>query len=250
MKILVYDVENAPNVAYTWAKYDQNVLAFEREWHMMSFAYKWLGEKTTHVVALPDFKLYAKDPHNDLELIKALYQLFDEADVLIAHNGDRFDQRKANAKFIEHGLTPPSQYKSIDTLKVARKNFMFNSNKLDDLGKILGVGRKVRTGGFDLWLDCLAGDKKAWAVMKKYNKQDVVLLEQVYYKLLPWIVNHPNMALMNDKAEACPNCGSNHLQRRGQAYSRLGVAQKYQCVGCGAWHQGRKNVVNKDLLVR
>lgn len=247
-KILIYDIETSPNLGFIWGKYEQDVIEYVSEWHMLCFAYRWLGENKTHVVALPDFGLYKKDPSNDLELIKVLYSLFDEADVLIAHNGDRFDQKKSQARFIYHGMTPPSPYKQVDTLKVAKQHFSFNSNKLDDLGQHLGLGRKVTTGGFALWKGCMDGNMKAWEKMKKYNKQDVVLLEKVYKKMLPWITNHPSLALMDGRPSSCPRCGSSKIHRSGKkVYTKVSSAQRYRCYDCGGWLQDRKKENNKDI---
>lgn len=238
-RILVYDIETFPNIAAVWGKYEQNVLWYEREGGLASFAYKWLGERKTHIRALPDYRTYKKDKYDDYFLIQELHKLFEESDALIAHNGDNFDQKKVNARILAHGLTPPAPYKQIDTLKVARKNFKLNSNKLDDLAKLLGVGRKERTGGIDLWYDCYYGDVKAWAKMKSYNKQDVVLLEKVYYKLLPWITSHPAMGVLSNKPGTCPKCGKGPLQKRGFNFTTVSTVQRYQCQYCGGWSQGR-----------
>ena len=233
-KILIFDIETQPNLSYTWGKWQQDVIRFKSEWEMLSFAYKWLGERKTIAVG--------RDKFSEEALVLRLRQLFDEADVVIAHNGNSFDVKMCNAKFIEFGLTPPSYYKSIDTKLVAKRYFRFNSNKLDDLGNILGLGRKIETGGFDLWLGCMQGDKKAWKKMLAYNKQDVVLLEKVYLKLRPWIDNHPGINLLEGRPEACPKCGSGPLQKRGTIKTtKVALIQRYQCQNCGGWSQARKS---------
>ena len=236
-RILYYDLETAPNLAAVWGKYEQNVIWFEDEWYVMSFAYKWEGERKTHVVALPDFPLYEEDSDNDLEVVKALHDLFAEADIVIAHNGDRFDLRVINARFVFHGLTPPPPFQTIDTLKVARRYFRFNSNKLDDLGDYLGLGRKRQTGGYRLWRDCMAGDKVAWNKMKLYNKQDVRLLERVYKKLRPWMKGHPRVT-PDATGRSCPKCGG-WLQRRGYQRSKTMIYHRFQCQSCGGWSRER-----------
>ena len=232
-RILLYDIETAPNLAYTWGVYEQNVLKVVRPWYILCFAYKWLDESGTQVVSLPDFeKAYAKDPENDYFVVEALHDLFDEADVIIAHNGNSFDQKKVQARFLKHGFEPPMHYRQIDTLKEARKHFKFDSNRLNDLGVTLGLGEKVQTGGFTLWEGCMAGDEKSWSKMKRYNKQDVVLLEQVYLYLRPWIANHPNVSVLNGKSDGCPKCGSDHLQKRGVRRNKTTAYQTYQCQSC------------------
>lgn len=247
-KVLIYDIETSPNLGFIWGKYEQNVIEYDREWYMLCFAYKWLGDRTVKAVGLPDFKTYKKDQEDDKELVAALYALFDEADVVIAHNGDSFDQKKAHARFVYHNMTPPAPYKQIDTKKVAKRYFNFNSNKLDDLGEYLKLGRKVDTGGFELWKGCMNGDKKAWNKMLKYNKQDVNLLEKVYLRMLPWIQNHPSLALMEDRPEACPRCKSTKIRREGsRTYRKTGTVQRYRCTNCGGWLEERKADNNKDL---
>ena len=239
-KVLFYDIETAPNLAYVWGHYDQNVVRQYREWYVLCFSYKWEGQKSTKVVSLPDFpEIYAANPENDLAVVGALWKLFDEADIVVAHNGDRFDMRKANARFVYHGLTPPAMPLQVDTLKVARRYFMFNSNKLGDLGEHLGLGNKEATGGFELWAGCMRGDEKAWRIMKKYAKQDVDLLQDVYEQLRPWMTNHPNRALIDGRPHACPSCGHDELIRRGNRSTKVAQYVQYQCKKCGSYCRER-----------
>jgi len=246
-KVLLFDIETAPNLAYVWGKWEQDVLSFKEHWYMISFAYKWLGERETFIWSLPDFKTYKKDPRNDELLCRKLWKLFDEAEIIIAHNGDAFDIKKSNARFLKHGLEPPSPYKTIDTLKVARKYFKLDSNKLDDLGDYFNIGRKLQTGGFNLWLGCIAGEKEAWNKMTEYNKRDVVLLEKVFYKLRGWMVNSPNMNLIQGTIFNCPVCGSEHTHKRGYNMTKVAIYQRWSCLNCGAWSQGEKVKRDKPL---
>jgi len=239
-RILLYDIETAPNLSYTWGVYEQDVIEVLRPWYMLCFAYKWFDEPTTHVVALPDFKsAYKKDSTNDYHLTAKLHELFNEADIIIAHNGNKFDQKKVRAKFLEHGFDPPTYYRQIDTLQVARQNFKFDSNRLNDLGRHLNLGQKVQTGGWALWKECMAGDEKAWSKMKRYNKQDVVLLEQLYMRLRPWITNHPNVSVLNNELSGCPRCGSCNLQKRGIRHNKTTSYQVYQCLACRGYCNSR-----------
>ena len=239
-KILLYDIENTPLVSYTWGIWEQDVVEVKEEWYILSFAYKWLGEKTTYVRSLPDYPLYKKDPKNDRELMRTLWTLFNEADVVIGHNSNQHDDKKSNARFIQHGFMPPKPYQTVDTLKVARRYFKFDSNKLDRLGQYFNLGRKVSHEGFSLWLGCMSGDKKAWNKMRRYNKQDVILLEKIYKKMLPYITNHPNLSLYKHIL-GCPNCGSGEAKKRGFALVKGGgkvtEKQRWQCKKCHSWYQ-------------
>lgn len=245
MRILFYDIETAPNTSYIWGKYEQDSLGNLQDWYMLSFAAKWYGDNKVISYGLPDFRDYKKNPTNDKELVRKLWELIDEADVIVAHNGDDFDNKKANARFVYHGFTPPSPYKTIDTKKIAKRYFRFDSNKLTDIGKYLNLGQKVETGGFSLWVGCMSGDKNAWRKMIKYNRQDVVLLEKIYEVFKPWIRNHPNVNALSGRTNACPTCGSKHLQSRGYMVSKASPTktQRFQCQSCGAWsHQKAEKV--------
>jgi RNase_H superfamily len=239
-RTLVYDIETTPNLGYVWGKWEQDVIEFEQEWHFLSFAYKWLGADETKCISLRQFrKDYKQDPTDDRRVVETLHSLFNEADVVVAHNGDRFDQLKSNSRFLVHGFAPPSPYQQIDTLKIARRYFAFNSNKLNDLGKTLGLGEKVETGGFKTWLGCMAGDRASWERMEAYNIQDVLLLEKVYLKLRPWIEGHPNMAFLNDAMEACVYCASPNLTKQGIRKTRTMTYRRVQCKDCGGWSRSR-----------
>lgn len=226
-KILFFDIETSPNIGYTWEKYDQNVIAFKKEWELLSFAWKYHGSKKVEVLS--------QKTYSEGALVKALHSLLRSADIIVAHNGDEFDIKKAKAKFVEFGLAPIPRKPSVDTKKVAQSNFKLNSNSLNDIGKLLKIGQKAETGGFGLWLDCMAGKKKAWKKMEEYNKQDVILLEKVYDKLSPWMHNHPSVALLNGDKEGCPTCGSSNVVKRGLRANHAGLRQQMYCIKCRGW---------------
>lgn len=241
-RILLFDLETSPNISYVWGHYDQNVIAHVQESYLLSVAYKWLGDDKVYVKSLPEYKGYKPNTDCDKELCKDLWALFNEADIVIAHNGDQFDIKKANTRFVRNGLGPYADFRSIDTLKLARKYFRFNSNKLDDLGNFLGVGRKISHSGFSLWKGCLDGDKASWKTMCAYNQQDVALLERVYLSLRSWAKNHPDVSTLRG-VKGCPFCGSPDAQKRGFAYTNTLRAQRYQCKSCKAYYQGSRSKI-------
>ena len=228
-KVLFFDIETSPNLGYTWEKYEQNVISFKKEWTLLAFAYKWLGGSEVQCASRRKF--------SEKELVKSLWQLFDAADILVAHNGNSFDIKKVKAKFVQYGLKPPSPFKSIDTKVIAARQFKFNSNSLNDLAKLLKLGSKIDTGGFDLWIKCMAGDKEAFLAMEKYNRHDVVLLEKVYEKLKAWNPNPPKV--VEDRGQ-CPACESTRTQMRGTQISGKGRVERLQCQDCGKWFKGKK----------
>lgn len=237
-KILLFDIETFANLAYVWGKWEQNIIEYNQHWYILCFAYKWLHSKQTHTVAVRDFK--QKNKQDDYQVVKKLWELFNEADIVLAHNGIAFDVKKVNARFLKYGLPPPSPYKIVDTRNIARKYFKFDSNKLDDLGDYLGLGRKVKHEGFSMWLGCEAGDKKSWNQMLKYNKQDVILMEKIYLKMLPYIENHPNYNIYRKSEHNCPNCGSESYQKRGKEPRLKHDIERLSCNSCGKRYYGNK----------
>lgn len=251
-RIILLDIETSPITAYTWRAFDDNALKILDFSKILSVSWKVLGEKTTYCKALPDYKGYKKGVVNDEKLIKEVWKVLDEADILITHHGDKFDIPKLNSRFIYWGLNAPSSYKSIDTKKIASKYFAFDSNSLKNLGSYLGLGSKLETGGFSLWDSCMQGDPKAWSLMKSYNSQDVILLEKIYLALRPYIENHPNLSLINGPSDgcSCPSCQSTDVQKRGFSFTKTGRKQRYQCNSCGSWSSGKIEYVKSDKLLR
>lgn len=246
-KIVFFDIETAPNLGWVWGKWEQNVIDFEQQWYVLCFSYKFLDDDKVHTVSLPDFPGFKRDKEDDKALIKKMVEVLDKADIVVAHNGDRFDLPRMNTRILFHKLKPPTPFKTVDTLKIARNKFGFSSNKLDDIGNYLGVGRKLAHTGFSLWKRCMEGEKLAWKEMAAYNAQDVLLLERIYLKFRPWYTNHPNVNILSGKTGCCPVCGSAMLQRRGYRVTRTSKFQRFQCSKCGAWASGMSEKVGLKI---
>ena len=229
-KILLYDIEVSRETVEGYRnKYDFNVVRTIKHQELMCFAYKWLGEKKIEYVSRHQFKKYS-------DFVKKLWDILDQADIAIAHNANRFDNKMANRFFVKEGLPPVSPYKSVDTLTVARGMFKFSSNRLNDICEYLGIGNKEKITYADIETDFLNNPTpKIERLMKKYNVQDVKLLEQLYLTLRPYIKNHPNIGDIEESDGVCPKCGSHKLQKRGYNYRRAGKVQRYQCTDCGGW---------------
>ena len=237
-KILVLDIETLPNQGYTWGRWDQNVIRFTQESCIATFVSKWLGNPKIISKALPDYPGYTAGSYDDKALVQDLWNLFDEADILVAHNGDSFDIKVATGRFILHGMKPPSPFKTIDTKKMVKEVARYNSNSLDDLCGLLDLGHKIHTD-FDLWAGCIKGDMKCWNQMVKYNRMDVLLLEKLYYRLAPFAKIHPNLTFWT--GGKCPKCGSDNVQYRGIARCITRVYRRFQCNKCGSWGRVMKS---------
>ena len=238
MNTLFLDIETAPNVAHVWGLWDQNVSINQlmESSYTMCWAAKWAGQEEI----LYDSVHY----HSAKRMVKGLHKLIDQADMVVHYHGSAFDMPTANKEFLLHGLPPPSPVKQLDLLKVVKEKFRFPSNKLDYVAQRLGLGKKFEHEGHALWVKCMNNDPEAWKLMEAYNKHDVVLLEQLYYKLRPWIKGHLNTALFEGQLR-CPTCSSVHYSKRGIAYTSSYKYQRYQCLDCQSWFRGNKRLTAK-----
>lgn len=173
-------------------------------------------------------------------MLGALYSLLEEADVVVHYNGSKFDIPTINKEFLLLGWGPPRPYHQVDLLRVTRNKFKFPSNRLDYVAQQLGLGKKHEHEGHSLWVKCMAGDKESWKTMEEYNIQDVILLEELYEELLPWINTHPNHALYKDEDRpVCTNCGGDKVTKQGKARTKSRVYQQWKCGDCGTWMRSR-----------
>lgn len=245
-RILITDIETSQMLVKVWQLRGNEYIEPSRiveDWFVICWAGKWLGEKEvmSDVVTPREAR-----KRNDRRVVISLFKLLDEADLVIAHNGDKFDIAKLKTRFLKHNLKLPSPYLSIDTLKVARKEFRLTSNKLDYICRYLGIPAKIETGGITLWDESEQGNEEALNKMDKYCKNDVKILEDVYLELRPYIRNHPNLALyMESEEEVCPNCGSTKLTK---GYVMSTTNNQYECAKCecGAYVRFTKSILDKD----
>jgi DNA polymerase elongation subunit (family B) len=263
LKRLVIDIETSAHLLSTWGLFNQNIgiNQIEDPTRMLSFAAKWVDN--------PRVAFYSEFHHGRDAMVEAAFDLVSEADAIIHYNGKGFDMKHLNREFVEHDvrlaqaqkifpeqpgvfeprmLGRPSPYHHIDMLSVVRANFKLASNKLDYVAgpNFLNIGNKVKHPGFNLWRACMEGNAKAWSLMRRYNKGDVVLTEEVYRRLLPWIDGHPNMQLYTGEQGVCPQCGSSRIQKRGTRKTLLGEYQQIWCRDCGSWGRNGKSLFRAD----
>lgn len=247
-RVLVFDIETLPMIMFAWRlgdeTYDPDFII--RDWTVLSYSYKWLFEPDSHSDVLTPQEAI---DGNDERLVHAIWELFDQADIILAHNGDNFDVPKMLTRFLKFGLTPPSPYLTIDTRKEAKRVFGFTSNKLAYLARYLGLTPKIKTD-FSWWVRCTQGDEKALEDMRIYNEGDIFTLEEVYVMMRPYI-KHPNMSLYMDvpkNAHVCPHCG--HGKLVWSSYHRTGarVYRSCQCQSCGAWGRDFKNFLSTSTV--
>lgn len=238
MKILLLDIETAPNNVYVWGLWDQNISTNQvvSSSYVLCWSAKWLGEKS-----ITFDSVQKSEPSR---MLWRIHKLLDEADAVVHYNGIKFDIPVLNKEFLKAKLGPPAPYKQIDLLRVCKFAFRFESNKLDYVSQALGIGEKVRHEGFELWTKCMSGDKDAWKRMEKYNRGDVRLLETLYNRLIPWIDKHPSHGAFDD-ISCCPKCGSEKFQQRGYSVTQVMKYARFHCQACGGWFRGNKSVSHR-----
>lgn len=249
------DIEVAPDTVVTHRRYDVSHTqdaVIHQGGYILSYAVKRLdGRGATRIMsrALNPTQAIAGD---DWELVFELKMLLEHATTVIGHNLDRYDIPVIRSRLAVHNLGGLHRFKTIDTLKLARQ-MKFQSNKLGDLGVILGVGEKLKHDGIALWAKCKAGDQQALDTLLEYNEQDVHLLEAVYNKLAP-VAKMPFSAglFTADTKLRCPSCGSSNVNSSelfGKAQKQFTSAGKYQehfCYDCGSTFRDKQNVLSKD----
>jgi transposase-like protein len=241
-KTLIFDIENAPTEVYAWnlRLWQTNISQDQmiKDWYMLTWCAKWLNDSKVFKESVTPKEARKRD---DKRIVKNLWKLFNEADVIVAHNAFKFDIPMTNTRFITLGMKPPSPYRVVDTLKVAKKIGLFTYNHLDYLGKVLGVGRKKDTD-FQLWIDCVAGDQKALDTMLAYNAQDVLLLEEVYLKFRGWTTSHPNMNMYQSE-QGCSHCGSMRIKLNGYYTTQTRKYKSFRCEDCGGFSRETKKTL-------
>ena len=246
-KILLLDIETNPLEAYVWGLWDNNVSLnmIKEDWSVLGWCAKWYGEDE---VFYEDVKSQ-KNKRDDSKILKKMWELLDEADIVVGHNSDKFDIKRLSARFIQHGMKPPSSFKRIDTVKLAKKHFGFTSNKLEYLtDKLCKRYKKLKHGnfpGFSMWEQCLKDNKEAFKEMKEYNIYDVLSLEELFGIFLPWESAVLFQTYGHQDDPVC-TCGNKKFKKSGFHHTPVNKYQKYKCVNCGAEYKDRKSILDKD----
>lgn len=252
-KVLIFDVETSyleTNIKH-WNSHTQDYIPHDKmtikEWSILTFSAKWLGK--SKVIYVDTSK--NKDYRDDKNVVLALRDLLDESDIIITKNGKRFDEKMFNARCVKHGISPPSPYKHIDTEQILRRKFKLVSYSLDYACEFFNTKhKKLKHGNFPgmkLWEECIKGNKKAWAEMKKYNIWDILSTEDLYNVIQAWDNTAPDFNLYkNDNSLITCNCGSSSFQRRGYNTTKTGKHPRLQCKKCGKWHSLKHNAMDKE----
>lgn len=236
------DIETAPTLVWVWGLFKQNVGLEQivQDEAILAACFKWhLEKKCTYVDTFDEASVF-----DDRVVVQVLWDFLDEADIVVTQNGRRFDHKKINARFIHYGMLPPSPYKIVDTLEIAKRNFGFISKKLQWMTSRLCKKVQKRSHekfpGFTLWTEFMAKNPAARKEMRLYNIDDVRSMEELYTIFLPWITNHPNHGNYHDDHNLrCNRCGSENAVKNGTYHTDVAQYQRFQCGDCGGHIRGR-----------
>lgn len=245
-RVLLLDIETAPMEAYVYGLFDQNVSLnqIKKDWYVLSWSAKWLGAPEEEVM----YADIRDTPGDDSGILSQVWQLLDMADVVIGHNSESFDIKKLNARFLLNGFPPPSSFRQIDTLKIARRYFALTSRKLAYLtDKLCTKYKKLEHGefpGMSLWVECLKGNEAAWKCNEEYNRYDVLSLEELYLCLRRWSTKVNFNAFSGSLENKCA-CGSTSFKEHGYIYKNSARYRRYICSACGAEYADKNNLLSK-----
>lgn len=230
IKRLFFDIESSQLIAKLWRVGKVRWIDYGRiikDKKIICVSYKWQFEDKVHTIIWDQNQ-------NDKQLLKKFIKILGEADEIVAHNGDRFDIKEIRTRAIQEGLLMFPHYRSFDTLKKARKYFNFHSNKLDYLGEIFQVGRKLDHEGIELWDQVESGNAQALKKMVQYCEQDVLLLEDVFHFLSPYVDHNTNYAVLLKKEKYnCPHCAGENVEFHHTDTTPKGWVHRWmKCKGC------------------
>lgn len=235
IKRLFYDLEVSYNIVKSWRiGYDIKLSADNiiQERAIICVAYKWEGDRKVNYLTW--------DRGDDRELVLKFAEIINSADEVIGHNSDKFDNKWFRTRCLYHGVSLTPYLQSIDTLKEAKKLFLFNSNRLDYISKYLGAKGKIDSGqGLELWDDIiLRNNRRSLKKMVEYCKNDVYILEEVFQKLNPYLKNKITKTIrLEGDGIKCVECSSTNIKKVKLRISAAGrYTQQYQCKDCGKYH--------------
>lgn len=246
LKVLFFDIETSIPKVYTYGLFDQNISIANIIEHprMIAFTAKWINKKP--ILAYSEY-------HDTREgMLQAMWDLLDEADVVVGWNSRSFDVKWVNSEFMVEKMSPPSPYKQLDLMREVKRNARFLSNKLSYISDRLLSDDKIDYNMASMWIKVdnpLTSEedrKKEWNAMLRYAKKDTALLEPIFKELLPWL-KMPHPMIESTEEALCHACGSSELTRRGYSLTLTGKYQRYCCDNCGSWLRGTTRIVSSPV---
>lgn len=234
-KILTIDIETKPALSFHWGMFKQNISPKQNvdPGGILMVSMQWVGH--------PGVESYTDWEHGQEAMLRVVHERIMEADAIVSKNGISFDIPILRMWMLKYGLPPLPALTHIDLEKVLRYQFRLLSTKLEFAAPFFGVGKKMDTGGFELWTGVMDGDDNSRNKMVRYCERDVRITSKLYLKLRGWIPDHP--AMRAEGSTACPTCQSKATQSRGYRYTKCYKITRHQCTNCGGWFSGKREKV-------
>lgn len=254
-KILFLDIEKTFSISGHFPQWDTNLHqdAKFRESHILSYSYaindeevkgNILSAKELHSDVINSFANDTITTEIDKGLVEELWILLDYCDIVVAYNGKGYDIKEIQASFLKYDLPPPSPFKVIDPMLIAKRKFRLPFKSMKYLANYLNVTQKIDNSGLSLWKQVMLGDEISIQEMMDYNKGDVVTLREVYYKLRGWDNDGVNLAIYDDKHDMlCPHCGSHNIRPMDDKFTFTHAKKyySYRCNECQAVLRSNKS---------
>lgn len=245
-KIVCFDIETTPMTIIAWSLFDQinSPDQIISDSILLSWSSKYLNCPDVVGMVLTPTEAVEND---DERIVTGLWNFLNGSNIIIGHNVKAFDLPYINARFAFYGFPALSYHSVIDTLIFAKKSFRFSSNSLKHINRYFSIKQKIENSGMSLWKNCINGDGQSLETMLEYCKGDVVAVEDLYYKIRPFIKGHPNLGLFSETNDSiCPNCGSDNVVEEGFYYTTTGKFVSVRCKDCGAVSRKRTSTLSKE----
>ena len=252
-KVLYFDIETSPCIVYVWGcgKQFVGIKQIKKERKIISIGYVFNDDKNVRVLKmdLDKHNINRFDDNADKEMLRKFVEVYNSANLVVAHNGRRFDRARIRARLVKYGLPDLDMNIPFDDSYTMTKEIDFTSHKLDHLGRYLDTGQKDQID-YSVWTKIMEGSKKALNEMCSYMITDVVRLRDAYKKLKPYAKSRLNLSAFHNKAEMCPNCGSNNFKKDSIRYTNSGQYQSYKCKECGKRFQDGRNLISQSSKIK
>ena len=238
-KILILDVERLPGLTqqYWWDRGDlkNRYISYEtviRQPRTTIVCAKWYWDD--EVIQLAEW-----DKGGRKQFLKRVHRLLDRADIVVGHFITGADLPwLAGDLHIEAGLPPVSPYKTVDTLKVIRKQFGSGApfKSLDAFCNIVGLDSKTDRYDRHAMERAVAGSVEDRERLTAYCVGDVLATQGLYDWLRPHIPNHPALFVGGkDKLTVCNRCGHDTDPIAKRYVANVMTYSMRKCLSCGGY---------------
>lgn len=239
-KILILDVERLPGISrqYWWDRGDLKNRyihheTVERTPRTTICCAKWYD--SPELIELAEW-----DPGGRKKFLRRIHELMSRADIIVGHNLDQADVPwLAGDLYIEGNLPPLPPFKTVDTLKVLRKQFKSGApfKGLDAFCQIVGIPAKSDRYDREA-MERAVADKSVEdrERLVAYCSGDVVATQGLYDYLRPYITNHPALFVDGkDKLTVCNRCGHDTEPVAKRYVANVLSYSMRKCVSCSAY---------------